>query len=245
MDNMKGTTLCHDKNGIMQSLTERFKVDSDLSVIQKILSGEDSLFEVLIRRYNPVLYKIARSYGFNHQDAEDLMQDAHVAAFMALSDFEGRASYKTWISTIMVNKCLYKLKYGYFKNEFPSDDIAGANNQSMPNNKENATEAVLLNRELASILEKSLENIPVIYRTVFMFREIEGFSVQETAAALKISPVNVKVRLNRAKSLLQKQIELFYSHNDLYAFNLIYCDAMVQKVFEKISMLRNQKSGPQ
>ena len=230
----------------MQSLAEHFGVDSDLTVIQKILTGDDSLFEVLIRRYNPVLYKIARSYGFNHQDAEDLMQDAHVSAFMALSDFEGRASYKTWISTIMVNKCLYKLKYGYFKNEFPSPDILIANNLSMPNNnKENATEAVLLNRELASILEKSLENIPVIYRTVFIFREIEGFSVQETAELLKISPVNVKVRLNRAKSLLQKQIESFYSHNDLYAFNLIYCDGMVQKVFEKINSLRAQKVNPQ
>jgi len=108
--------------------------------------------------------------------------------------------------------------------------------------KENQTEDVLLNRELALILEKSLQGIPVIYRTVFVLREVEGFSIAETAELLYITPVNVKVRLNRAKALLQKQIEQFYSSADLYSFNLVYCDAIVQKAFEKIIDIHKSKA---
>ena len=224
----------------MYNLADNIEVNSDDFIIKKILGGEVAIFEVLIRRYNSVLYKIARSHGFNHQDTEDLMQDTHVAAYMSLKDFEGRASYKTWISKIMVNKCLYKLKYGYFKNEVPSDEILETNHQPMFSNmKENQTEDVLLNRELASIMEKSLQNIPVLYRKVFVLREIEGFSVAETAEILDITPVNVKVRLNRARALLQKQIEQSYSRSELYSFNLIYCDGMVQKVFDEINRTQN------
>jgi RNA polymerase sigma factor (sigma-70 family) len=226
----------------MQNLTDDIAVNSDLSVINKILEGEISLFEILIRRYNSVLYKIARSYAFNHQDAEDLMQDTHVSAYTSLQKFEGRSSYKTWISKIMVNKCLYKLKYGYFKNEVPSENAVELNYQPMyVSTKENRTENVLLNHELASVLEKSLQSIPVIYRTVFLLREMEGFSVAETAELLEITPVNVKVRLNRAKTLLQKKIEQFYSRTEIYSFNLVYCDAIVHKVFERINEITNWK----
>jgi RNA polymerase sigma-70 factor (ECF subfamily) len=215
-------------------------VNSDAEVIEKILNGDISVFEILIRRYNPVLYRIARSYGFNHQDAEDLMQDTHVIAYTQLSKFEGRASYKTWISRIMINKCLYKLKYGYSKHEFPSEQVYELNNASMhENTKENQTEGTLLNRELSMVLEKSIQNIPDIYRTVFVLREVEGFSVAETAELLNITTTNVKVRVNRAKALLQKEIEQFYSQTDLFSFNLIYCDAIVHNVFEKINALKH------
>jgi RNA polymerase sigma-70 factor (ECF subfamily) len=214
-------------------------VNSDDIVIEKILGGDIALFEVLIRRYNSVLYRIARSHGFNHQDAQDLMQDTHVIAYTQLSKFEGRASYKTWISRIMINKCLYKLKYGYFKNEFPSELVHGLNTDSMPEKAQaNQTENTLLNRELSTVLEKSIQNIPVMYRTVFILREVEGFSVFETAELLDITSTNVKVRLNRAKALLRSEIEGFYTRTELFSFNLIYCDAMVYRVFDKINSLK-------
>jgi RNA polymerase sigma-70 factor (ECF subfamily) len=226
----------------MQNLSGNVAVDSDLSAIEKIVKGEVSLFEILIRKYNSVLYKIARSYGFNHQDAEDLMQDTHVSAYMSLQKFEGRSSYKTWISKIMVNKCLYKLKYGYFKNEVSVETAVEPTHQPMyVSTKENQTENVLLNHELASVLEKSLQSIPVMYRTVFVLREVEGFSVAETAELLEITEVNVKVRLNRAKTLLQKRVEQFYSRTEIYSFNLVYCDAIVHNVFERINEIGNRK----
>ncbi len=205
------------------------EVLSDESVIQKILEGDTSVFEILIRRYNTVIYRIGRMYGFNHHDTEDLMQDTHVSAYTQLASFEHRASYKTWISRIMINKCIYKLKYGYFKNEIPGEQVYESNSATIQ------TEQNMLNRELSTVLEKSLESIPVIYRSVFVLREVQGFSVAETAELLGITPVNVKVRLNRAKSLLQKQLEQFYTANEIYSFNLIYCDNIVKRVFDEIN----------
>src|SRR5687767_10615866 len=220
----------------MEKSHTAINISTDEEVIEKILNGELVLFEILIRRYNPVLYKIARSYGFSHQDAQDLMQDAHVAAYQKLSQFEHRASYKTWISKIIIHQCLYKLKYGYYKNEVPTVSPSDSETQPLHMKASVQPDQHTVNKELGIILEKSLESLPISYRTVFVLREIEGFSVKETAEILNISSINVKVRLNRAKSLMQKEVERFYSGADIYSFNLIYCDAVVQNVFARIAI---------
>jgi RNA polymerase sigma-70 factor (ECF subfamily) len=208
-------------------------------IIQKILDGEMALFEILIRRYNAILYKIARSYGFDHEEAKDLLQETHIAAYQNLKKFESRSSYKTWIAKIMVNKCLYKLSYGSSKYEALHTTV-DENSQPMFASKKRTTEADVLNKELSHILEKSLEKIPVPYRTVFLLREAEGLSVAETAEMLNLTPVNVKVRLNRAKALLQRELEKYYSKAQLYDFNLIYCDDVVKNVFEVIKIGEGQ-----
>lgn len=206
----------------------------EMTLIQKIISGETALFEVLIRRYNQALYKIARCYGYSHEDAKDLLQETHVTAYQHLGAFEGRSSYKTWICKIMLNKCIYKSRYGTSRYEVKTvnDDTS----QPIFSYKE-STENRVLNRELSLILEKSIEELPLHYRTVFMLREVEGLSVAETAALLDLTATNVKVRLNRAKALLQKQLEKYYSKAQLYEFNLIYCDEIVNGVFKKIGSI--------
>jgi RNA polymerase sigma-70 factor (ECF subfamily) len=203
-------------------------------IIRKIIDGEKALFEVLIRRYNSVLYKIARCYGFNHQDAEDIMQETHVSAFTNLKNFQHKASYKTWVSKILIHKCVYKLSYGYFKNEQPGSDKMHENVKPMFDQPKMATETIVLNKELSKVLEKSLAEIPLTYRTVFILREVEGFNTNETAELMNSTPVNVKVRLNRAKALLQKKLESFYSSTDIYEFNAVYCDGMLKRVFESL-----------
>jgi len=207
---------------------------SEQEIIQKIIAGEKALFEILIRRYNSGLYKIARCYGFNHHDAEDIMQETHVSAYTNLKNFQHKASYKTWVSKILIHKCVYKLSYGYFKNEQPGSDIIYENVKPMFNQPKIATEKIVLNKELSKVLEKSLTEIPLTYRTVFILREVEGFSTAETAELMNSTPVNVKVRLSRAKALLQKKVENFYSSSDIFEFNAVYCDAMVRRVFESI-----------
>lgn len=225
----------------MQQLHNHIGMLTEEAIIENTRKGDFRLFEVLIRRYNPVLYKIARGYGFNHQDAEDLLQDTHVAAYLALEKFENRSSYKTWISKIMINLCLYKLKYGYFKNEVPSEVVSQAAALPLHSKiKEGQTENIVLNRELSLVLEKSIQKIPLNYRIVFVLREMEEFSVAETAALLAITPTNVKVRLNRAKTMLQKEIEQFYTSSDLFSFDLIYCDGLVKKVFEKMNDIQKK-----
>jgi RNA polymerase sigma-70 factor (ECF subfamily) len=133
----------------------------------------------------------------------------------------------------MVNKCLYKLSYGSRKYEV-LHQVEDENSQPMFSSKKQSTEASVLNKELSQILEKSLEKLPIHYRTVFILREVEGLSVAETAEMLNITPVNVKVRLNRSKGLMQKELEKYYPKAQLYDFNLIYCDAVVKNVFAVI-----------
>ena len=203
-------------------------------LIKKIVDGDKTLFEVLIRRYNSVLYKLARCYGFNHQDAEDIMQETHVSAYTNLKNFQHKASYKTWVSKILIHKCVYKLSYGYFKNEHPGTNEMNDQVKPVFNQSRMGTEKIILNKELSKVLEKSLEEIPLTYRTVFILREVEGFSTNETAELMNSTPVNVKVRLNRAKTLLQKKLEGFYSSTDIYEFNAIFCDALVKRVISQI-----------
>ena len=215
-----------------ESLLQKIGISSDEEVVFKVLSGDTGAFEILIRRYTPLLYKIARGYGFNHQDAEDLMQDAHFKAFTALNQLH--SSYKSWISRILINKCLYRLNHGYTKYEQANSNMINEDTTPLYNSK-NKTEEIAVNRELSKILESSLQQLPINYRTIFVLREIEGFSIAETADLLNITEVNVKVRLSRAKAMLQKNLEKVYSYKELYEFNLVYCDRIVSEVFRKIT----------
>lgn len=209
---------------------------SDTEIVEKIRKGEKAFFEVLIRRYNSLLYKIARSYGFGHEDAEDLMQETHVAAFLHLKTFRAEASYKTWLTKIHLHHCYHKTNSKYSKHEDLPDDKFGSHGQEqqMPMTAQDA-EKRIINRELGKLLQVSLGKIPLIYRNVFVLREIEGFNVTETAELLNITPVNVKVRLNRAKALLQKSLEAFYPAAELYEFHEVHCDKIVRRVFEQIA----------
>jgi RNA polymerase sigma factor (sigma-70 family) len=206
---------------------------TDAELIRKILDGETAVFEILIRRYNPLLYKLARTYGLNHQDAEDMMQEAHLSAYLQLRSFRADAAYKTWLSRILLHKCYHRTGYGSGKYETVAGELITDNSNTMYGSRSDAERSVI-NRELAAVLEQSLQGLPVIYRAVFVLREMEGFSVAETADLLAITTTNVKVRLNRSKALLQKQLERFYTTADIYEFHLKYCDAIVEKIFQKI-----------
>jgi RNA polymerase sigma factor (sigma-70 family) len=100
----------------------------------------------------------------------------------------------------------------------------------------NAAEKFPLQNELKRIMEVSLEKLPEAYRLVFLLRETENFSVAQTAEALNITEINVKVRLNRAKSMLRENIEQWYSKSDIYEFNLKYCTQVVDAVLKDIQV---------
>jgi RNA polymerase sigma factor (sigma-70 family) len=220
----------------MEKIVYRNSVADDREIIDRIINGEPAWFEVLIRRNNPVLYKIARNYGYNHQDAEDLMQETYVSAYQHLGQFAGRASFKTWISKIMIYRCLYKFQHGSDRKEQPASDFIQENAKPMLSAGKNLTpEHAVLGKEFSTMLEHALQTLPVGHRTVFLLRQVEGFSVAETAEMMSISEVNVKVRFGRAKAMLQKELEQFYTNTNLYEFNLIYCDKMVAAVFRAIA----------
>jgi RNA polymerase sigma-70 factor (ECF subfamily) len=219
----------------MKKILDFIGTPNEKDIIKKVVEGETILFEILMRRYNGVLYKIAKMYGFTSEDAEDLVQEAHMAAFTDLKKFEQRSSYKTWISKIMINKCLYKIKYDSSKKEFSASRLIDENQK--PIHAVNIeTNKIINNQELLRILEICVQRLPLTYRTVFVLREVEGYSVAETAALLDITPANVKVRLNRAKVTLRKEIEKFYSPADLFEIKLTNCDDIVRGVFDRIEL---------
>src|SRR3954467_11392452 len=94
---------------------------TDKQVIEKILGGETALFEILIRRNNPFLYKTGRAYGYSHEDTQDLMQETFVSAYLNLAKFENRSSFKTWLITIMLRNCHRRQQKFSFKNEVAAD----------------------------------------------------------------------------------------------------------------------------
>lgn len=201
-------------------------------VITKILDGEKALYESVIRKYNPYLYKIGRSYNFNHEDTEDLMQDSFVDAYKNLASFEGRSSFKTWIVRIMLNNCYRRKKKSSYAKELALD--LNENSTPMFTEKDNDTENKVQKNELSRIIENALAKIPHDYRMAFSMREINGLSVKETAELMDISESNVKVRLNRSKKMLRNIIQDSYNEVEIFEFNLIYCDAIVKNVMSRI-----------
>ena len=205
---------------------------SEAELIERILGGEQALYEIIVRRFNPYLYKVGRSYNFSHDDTLDLMQDTFVDAYKGLANFENRSSFKTWIIRIMLNNCYKMSQKSRYKNEVMQD----YNESSVPmfSDRSNDTGFVIQKMEMGNVIENALNSIPSEYRMVFSLREINGFDTAETASLLDISEANVKVRLNRAKSMLRSQLENEYSPGELFSFNLIFCDRIVENVMERI-----------
>lgn len=214
-----------------------FEQYSDHEVIHEILKGKTPLYEILIRRYNPYLYKAGRSYGYSHHDTEDLMQEAYVAAYTGLAKFENRSSFKTWLLRIMLNCCYHKMKKFSYKNEKLSPQAIHENSIPMYVSHQADPDKRITDRELKQILEDSLQKLPDEYRMAFSLRELCGLSVAETSELLGITEANVKVRLNRARLLLRKEIEKTYSADEIFEFNLIYCNKIVERVLAQISNL--------
>jgi RNA polymerase sigma factor (sigma-70 family) len=216
-------------------IAKQFETASDAELIKRIKQGELDLFEILIRRNNPFVYKVGRSYGFEHQDVEDLMQETFIAAYLNLEKFENRSSFKTWVTRIMLNQCYHKAQKLSYKNEKAND--TAINEKTMPMFESNpSTDAyrTVINKELSHIVGNALIEIPLEYRMVFSLRELSGMTTAETADLLDISETNVKVRLNRAKRMLRKKVEEIYSVEDIFEFNLVYCDRIVNNVMTTI-----------
>ena len=133
-------------------LETQFEQYSDVEIIQKINDGEVKLFEILIRRYNSFLYRIGRTYRYNHQDTEDLMQDAYINAFFNLKKFENRSSFKTWFTRIMLNLCYQKKQKLSFKNEIVGNDFQNEKSKIMFHQSTN-NEKITVNKELGRVLE--------------------------------------------------------------------------------------------
>jgi len=179
-------------------------------MIARILAGEKELFHELIRPYERQVYLSVFSIVRNEPDAEDGAQDAMVNAYRHLGKFRGEAKFSTWLTTIAVNEGRQKLRRAKRAKEDSLDEpIEGEDQEFTPapltDWREIPLEA-LERKELREELQSAVAELPGIYRQVFTLRDIEELNVAETAAALGINENMVKVRLHRARMMLQRRL---------------------------------------
>ena len=217
--------------------TERVK---DEEVITRVLNGEKSAYELIMRKYNQRLFRIVRSYITDDDEIEDVIQEAYIKAYEHMPRFEKRSSFSTWLIRIVINEALARVKqrrrFASISYDVPDD---AGNDRALPKELQTKETPIgkLMNTELKDILEKAVDRLPDKYRLVFVMREIEGMSVAETSESLRITETNVKVRLNRAKEMLQETIGGFYHDAGVFHFNLVRCDRIVKNVLHRLDAL--------
>lgn len=176
-------------------------------MIASILAGDAQLFHELIRPYERRVYAMALSFLRNEADAEDAAQEAFLKAFRNLASFRGDAKFGTWLVSITLNEARSRIRHrDVIKMESldePQDDQGQVSPAQLRDWKEIPSEA-LERKEVRLLLQKAVTGLPLIYREVFQLRDIEQLSVNEAAEALGITISSVKVRLHRARMMLQK-----------------------------------------
>src|SRR4051812_1380698 len=162
----------------------RFAAFTDEQVVVRVLAGETALFEVLMRRHNQRLFRVARAIVRDDVEAEDVMQEAYVRAFSQLAQFEGRASWATWLTRIAVNEALARVRR---RGRFVDTDVETSEGSKEGTMERPGPEDQTSARELGAFLERAVDALPDIYRSVFVLREAEELSTADTATALGIS----------------------------------------------------------
>ena len=212
---------------------------SDEEVVARVLAGETGMFEIVMRRHNQRLYRVARAILRNDGEAEDVMQDAYVRAYEHLDQFAGRAKFSTWLTRIAVHEALARQHRGHRYQELdPTSEREGDPMDRFASLALNP-EQQAANSEVRRLLEEAVEKLPDAYRTIFMLREVEEMSTTDAADVLEISEENVKVRLHRARALLRKGLyaRTGRQRNEAFSFHAVRCDRVVKNVFERIQQL--------
>ena len=184
--------------------------ESEADCIRRILAGERQLFHDLIRPCERAIYFLLLSLLRSPAEAEDAAQETAIKVYLNLHLFRGESQFRTWVLSIARNEGLGRLrKLGARREDSLDEGIDGDSGDYTPailtSWREVPSEA-LERKELGALLRKAVESLPAIYRNVVLLRDIEGMDGRETAAALGISEGAVKVRLHRARALLQRQL---------------------------------------
>ena len=211
---------------------------SDEQVVNRVLAGETALYELLMRRYNQRLYRVARAILHDDAEAEDVMQDAYVRAYQHLVDFEGRAKFSTWLTRIAVHEALARSRRRFrFQSLDNSEEYKGGVMRSLASAGRSPEEAAY-DRELGEVLERAILKLPEDYRLIFMLRDVEGMSTDETAECLNLTLENVKVRLHRARAGLRKELyaRAGATTAESFQFHAKRCDRVVKNVFRMLGL---------
>lgn len=208
----------------------------DSEIISRILQGEKDLYALIVRRYNQRLYRVGISIIHDEAEVEDIMQVTYINAYENLGKFAFKSSFSTWLTRILINESLLRLKKRG-KSINMNDDTMGKDIWQQYTVETQTPVTKALNAELKVVLEEAIRRLPEKYKLVFVMREIEGMNVADTQQCLDISEANVKVRLNRAKALLRESLSGYYKKEELFHFHLSRCDRMIEQVMKQVEAL--------
>jgi RNA polymerase sigma-70 factor, ECF subfamily len=210
---------------------------SDGEIVARVRSGETALFELLMRRHNQRVYRVARAVLKDETEAEDAMQQAYINAFRHLDQFEERAQFSTWLTRITVHEALARRRQRKVQAAVAAEGERDGERMEKLVAPEPNPEQQAYTAELGHVLESAVDALPETYRVVFMLREIEGLSTAETAQGLALGEEAVKTRLHRARGMLRRSIaaRLGAASAQAFQFPATRCDRVVAAVFAQIA----------
>src|SRR5207248_11100124 len=188
-------------------------VSDELTLVQAAKAGDVAAFEELVRRYDRNIFRIAQHITQNREDAEDVVQDAFLKAYGNLEQFQGQSKFYTWLVRIAVNEALMRLRRRRPERMVSLDEDVKTEEDSMPREVADWSpnpEQQYSQAELRDILGKTIQGLPPSFRTVFVLRDVEGLSTEETAEALDLSVPAVKSRLLRARLQLRDRLNRYF-----------------------------------
>lgn len=208
----------------------------DDELVRRVRNGDTALYEILMRRHNQRIYRVARTILRDDAEAEDVMQEAYVRAYQHLGDFAGAAKFSTWLTKIAVYEALSRLRQRAKISEPKTNSDVEFDFMNTVAGGERDPERLTYDHELRLVLECAIEALPERYRSVFVLRMVEGLDVNETAAALDIGVENVKTRLHRGRAMLRKELQRRAGivAPELFPFHLSRCDRIVENVLQRI-----------
>jgi RNA polymerase sigma-70 factor, ECF subfamily len=224
----------------MSSVALDYEALTDIELAGRIAQRDTLAVRVLTRRNNQRLYRTAWSVLKDRAEAEDAVQDGYLKAFAAIDDFAGASSLSTWLTRIVLNEALGRRRSAQRKlNQLRTQSVAFIDdyreNLMGGSAASSSPEVDAARRQVARLLEQAIADLPEAFRLVFMLREIEGLSVEETADALQIAPPTVKTRLLRARRRLQTALAptLQDALRDAFPFAGEACETLTARVLSR------------
>jgi RNA polymerase sigma factor (sigma-70 family) len=218
---------------VMQ-LAADHRLTDDL-IISGILSGKTDDFEILVRRYNGMLYKTACGILNDEDDIEDVMQETYIRGFEKLHQFRSEAKFSTWLTRILINCALQHANKLKGKHHLDIDALKGDDANQLSETPAFADKSSEVGEGLGRAIQSAISQIPPRYRIVFVLREVERYSVEETASILNISEDNVKIRLHRAKGMLREILKSSLESLDVFEFHATRCARMAEQVMNRLN----------
>ncbi|MGD9509437.1 MAG: RNA polymerase sigma factor [Geminicoccaceae bacterium] len=213
----------------------------DAELVARARRGDGLAFELIMRRHNRRLFRLARSLVGRDHEAEDVLQEAYVRAYARLADLAEGAALGAWLARIVANEALGRLRAATrvvsldaFRSRAEPDGMEEPEHDQASDLPD--PERLAASGELRRLLEAAVDALPAEFRTVFVLREVEGLSTAETAACLGLRPETVKTRLHRARRQLQERLtgELLAVSAYLFEFQGRRCDRVVSRVQDRI-----------